>query len=111
MPELHVRASESAEKRRKPVPTLTKASPQWKWKYAPSADGSDSNLLVLLHGLGDTMKPFFDCKVLSLCQCSYQHALYSGAIPEFAWNCSISPASPLESAFTARRGISMVELV
>ncbi|KLO09755.1 hypothetical protein SCHPADRAFT_813738, partial [Schizopora paradoxa] len=28
------------------------------FEYAPSADGIDENLLILLHGLGDTHKPF-----------------------------------------------------
>ncbi|GAA5892340.1 hypothetical protein JCM6882_003642 [Rhodosporidiobolus microsporus] len=43
-----------------PPPKLASISPSLAhFKYAPSRDGTDSNLLVLFHGLGDTAQPFF----------------------------------------------------
>lgn len=46
----------------KPSPDLSKlpsTSKQLQWSYQPSPDGMDANLLIFLHGLGDTRHPFF----------------------------------------------------
>ncbi|KJA14560.1 hypothetical protein HYPSUDRAFT_72507 [Hypholoma sublateritium FD-334 SS-4] len=53
MSDLHLRAEHSASPRVKQAPKLAGA-----FFYAPSDDGTDENLLVLLHGLGDTHAPF-----------------------------------------------------
>ncbi|GAA5933984.1 alpha/beta hydrolase [Sporobolomyces koalae] len=48
----------------RPVETTSTSHPQPKLdklvvsKYTPSRDGVDSNLLILFHGLGDTLNPF-----------------------------------------------------
>ncbi|MBW0526300.1 hypothetical protein O181_066015 [Austropuccinia psidii MF-1] len=42
----------------KPNPTFTRIKPPPVFGYRPSPDGVDTNLLILLHGLGDTDKPF-----------------------------------------------------
>ncbi|KAI8368232.1 Alpha/Beta hydrolase protein [Radiomyces spectabilis] len=39
-----------------PAPVQSKCT--LRFNYAPSQDGIDLNLLILLHGLGDTMQPF-----------------------------------------------------
>lgn len=41
---------------RKPTPQSTKS--RLDFQYTPSPDGIDTNLLILLHGLGDTLRPF-----------------------------------------------------
>ncbi|GAA6038339.1 hypothetical protein JCM8097_003953 [Rhodosporidiobolus ruineniae] len=42
-----------------PRPNLSLISSFLRFDYQPSCDGTDSNLLILFHGLGDTSKPFF----------------------------------------------------
>ncbi|GAA6062228.1 hypothetical protein JCM10212_000807 [Sporobolomyces blumeae] len=41
-----------------PRPDLSQVDRRLRCSYAPSRDGVDSNLLILLHGLGDTLEPF-----------------------------------------------------
>lgn len=46
-----------------PAPAKTKTAPKRSaidvpFEYAASDDGTDANILILLHGLGDTQKPF-----------------------------------------------------
>jgi len=55
---IHVRRKpqESTYPRIKPTPQNSKISSAF--FYSPSKDGTDENLLVLLHGLGDTHGPF-----------------------------------------------------
>jgi hypothetical protein len=53
---LHVREAAQPQPRVKPRPRASAIPCQF--HYAPSADGTDENLLVLLHGLGDTHLPF-----------------------------------------------------
>jgi predicted esterase len=53
--DIHLRETQAGSK--------TKAIPKQSaigvpFEYAPSDDGTDANLLILLHGLGDTHKPF-----------------------------------------------------
>lgn len=59
--DLHLKpAAKATESTPKPEPTLSSSvSKKLVWKYAPSPDGLDSNLLIFLHGLGDTHLPFF----------------------------------------------------
>ncbi|KAK4055027.1 hypothetical protein OIO90_003368 [Microbotryomycetes sp. JL221] len=57
MAHLHVSPAPAIVTRHAP-PELNKLSGDLRWSYSPSRDGIDSNLLVLMHGLGDTMKPF-----------------------------------------------------
>ncbi|GAA5853730.1 hypothetical protein JCM8547_007426 [Rhodosporidiobolus lusitaniae] len=40
-------------------PSFAHINPSLRFGYSPSRDGVDSNLLILLHGLGDTHQPFF----------------------------------------------------
>jgi len=59
--DLHLReastlSSESASPKRKPAPKKPKIPVPF--VYTPSDDGTDENLLILLHGLGDTHDPF-----------------------------------------------------
>ena len=58
--ELHLReavtAADAARPRVKPPPQSTAISAPF--DYSPSDDGTDENLLVLLHGLGP-QRPFF----------------------------------------------------
>jgi len=58
--ELHLREAETpadaARPRVKPPPQSTAITAPF--DYSPSDDGTDENLLVLLHGLGDTHLPF-----------------------------------------------------
>ncbi|GAA5837236.1 hypothetical protein JCM11251_004942 [Rhodosporidiobolus azoricus] len=43
-----------------PPPKLATLSPSLaRFQYSPSRDGTDSNLFILFHGLGDTCQPFF----------------------------------------------------
>ncbi|KAF5376085.1 hypothetical protein D9615_007731 [Tricholomella constricta] len=57
MPEIHIQqAAPDASPRVKTAPT--KASIPTPFSYIPSDDGTDENLLILLHGLGDTHLPF-----------------------------------------------------
>ncbi|KAF9478939.1 hypothetical protein BDN70DRAFT_906467 [Pholiota conissans] len=58
MTEVHLReaSTSSSSPRVKPSPKPSKIS--GKFFYAPSDDGTDENLLILLHGLGDTHVPF-----------------------------------------------------
>ncbi|GAA6053617.1 hypothetical protein JCM3770_001557 [Rhodotorula araucariae] len=42
-----------------PQPNLARVSPVLRAHYAPASDGADCNLVILLHGLGDTAAPFF----------------------------------------------------
>lgn len=44
------------EKTHKPIPTKTQVP--FEFQYSPSPSGIESNLLILLHGLGDTLRPF-----------------------------------------------------
>lgn len=58
---IHLRAHEptpdtTPRPRKKPAPKAS-AIPV-PFAYAPSDDGTDENLLILLHGLGDTHIPF-----------------------------------------------------
>ncbi|BGP19207.1 hypothetical protein JCM10213_002097 [Rhodosporidiobolus nylandii] len=41
-----------------PKPDFRAVSPVLRHSYSPSRDGTDSNLLILFHGLGDTLAPF-----------------------------------------------------
>lgn len=41
------------------LPPLESAIKPWKFSYAESKDGKQANLLIMLHGLGDTCAPFF----------------------------------------------------
>jgi hypothetical protein len=55
--EFHLRpASDAARPRIKPPPQLAAISAPF--SYTPSDDGTDENLLILLHGLG-SRTPFF----------------------------------------------------
>ncbi|KAJ8093503.1 hypothetical protein AAF712_002282 [Marasmius tenuissimus] len=57
--EVHLReTSSSSLPRVKPVPKEGKEQIPTKFNYYPSDDGTDENLLILLHGLGDTHIPF-----------------------------------------------------
>jgi hypothetical protein len=56
--EFHLRAaSDAARPRIKPPPHLAAISAPF--SYTPSDDGTDENLLILLHGLGSRTPPFF----------------------------------------------------
>ncbi|KAI8078910.1 Alpha/Beta hydrolase protein [Halteromyces radiatus] len=55
MQHIHVKSSKS-KNYRKPIPKASKS--RLVFKYSSSPDGVDTNLLVLLHGLGDTLQPF-----------------------------------------------------
>ncbi|CAO3600998.1 unnamed protein product [Absidia cylindrospora] len=54
MQDIHVKAQQSNN--RKPLPQSKKS--RLTFKYTPSRDGVDTNVLILLHGLGDTLQPF-----------------------------------------------------
>ncbi|KAF7720867.1 hypothetical protein EC973_005888 [Apophysomyces ossiformis] len=54
MKQLNVQSASSNNKAPRPDQTKCKL----KFDYAPSSDNVDLNLLILLHGLGDTSKPF-----------------------------------------------------
>ncbi|KAF8166380.1 hypothetical protein BJ912DRAFT_863162 [Pholiota molesta] len=59
MSEVHLREASSAASsspRVKPAPQTSEIP--GKFFYSPSDDGTDENLLILLHGLGDTHLPF-----------------------------------------------------
>lgn len=56
MPPINLRPIPTSTHQQHPPPSF----PTWKFEYAPSHDGKESNLLLLLHGLGDTCKPFFE---------------------------------------------------
>ncbi|KAF8958933.1 hypothetical protein BDZ97DRAFT_1761745 [Flammula alnicola] len=59
MTEFHIRepsTSNATSPKIKPPPKVSKIPGQF--FYAPSDDGTDENLLILLHGLGDTHLPF-----------------------------------------------------
>ncbi|PPQ90309.1 hypothetical protein CVT25_007894 [Psilocybe cyanescens] len=60
MSEFHVReaptSTQDSSPRVKPTPKTSKI--QGSFSYTPSDDGTDENLLILLHGLGDTEIPF-----------------------------------------------------
>lgn len=59
--DLHVKpAAKATEPAQKPIPELNKCSSKLDWRYSASADGMDSNLLIFLHGLGDTHQPFYN---------------------------------------------------
>ncbi|WVQ95130.1 hypothetical protein IAU59_002224 [Kwoniella sp. CBS 9459] len=51
-------SSSSSKSTPKPHPTGSLLKP-WDFSYAPSNDGSDKNLLIMFHGLGDSKTPFF----------------------------------------------------
>ncbi|KAI8329145.1 Alpha/Beta hydrolase protein [Chlamydoabsidia padenii] len=53
MQNIHVKRRQN---NRKPTPQPAKC--RLKFQYTSSPDGVDTNLLVLLHGLGDTLQPF-----------------------------------------------------
>lgn len=55
-PPINLRPIRATTPKIHPPPT----SSTWKFEYAPSHDGKESNLLLMLHGLGDTCKPFFE---------------------------------------------------
>jgi hypothetical protein len=53
--DLHLReTAQTAKTKPPPQPSLIPVP----YDYAPSDDGTDANLLILLHGLGDTHQPF-----------------------------------------------------
>jgi len=54
---IHLRESESDSRPRIKVPPQSTCVPV-PFSYTPSDDGTDENLLILLHGLGDTHAPF-----------------------------------------------------
>ncbi|CAH7690581.1 hypothetical protein BY996DRAFT_6417543 [Phakopsora pachyrhizi] len=56
-PELDIKPT-STTSASKPYPQFNEIRPAPIFEYLPSLDGLDSNLLVILHGLGDTEKPF-----------------------------------------------------
>lgn len=59
MSNIHIRQHETASNalpRVKPPPNASKIPVPF--FYCPSDDGTDENILILLHGLGDTHKPF-----------------------------------------------------
>jgi len=44
---------------RRPTPSSKSFPPEFReFSYSPSPDGTDSNLLIMMHGLGDSHKPF-----------------------------------------------------
>ncbi|KAI9306528.1 Phospholipase/Carboxylesterase-domain-containing protein [Cunninghamella echinulata] len=56
--DIHVHSPSKGQSNKKPVPQSSKC--KLKFKYAASPDGVDTNILLLLHGLGDTLQPFFN---------------------------------------------------
>ncbi|KAI9474052.1 MAG: Phospholipase/Carboxylesterase-domain-containing protein [Benjaminiella poitrasii] len=58
MQSINVQKAEFAQ-RNKAIPPEQKKI-KLKFDYSPSQDGIDFNLLIFLHGLGDTKKPFFN---------------------------------------------------
>ncbi|KIJ16351.1 hypothetical protein PAXINDRAFT_132259 [Paxillus involutus ATCC 200175] len=58
MADIHLRATDSitSSPRRKPTPDSSRIP--LTFSYAPSDDGTDENILILLHGLGDSHLPF-----------------------------------------------------
>ncbi|KAG0704137.1 hypothetical protein DFH29DRAFT_393054 [Suillus ampliporus] len=54
--DIHLAAASALSSRVKPAPQTS--SIRTKFFYSPSDDGTDENLLILLHGLGDTNLPF-----------------------------------------------------
>lgn len=54
--DIHVNSPIKKQSNKKPIPQSSKC--KLKFKYTPSADGVDTNILLLLHGLGDTLQPF-----------------------------------------------------
>ncbi|WVW85426.1 hypothetical protein I302_107464 [Kwoniella bestiolae CBS 10118] len=52
-------SSSSSSSSSKPIPSPSLLKP-WDFSYHPSPDGCDKNLLIMLHGLGDSKAPFFD---------------------------------------------------
>lgn len=42
-----------------PAPTTSAAPHGWKFRYTASPDGHEENLLIMLHGMGDTCESFF----------------------------------------------------
>ncbi|GAA5995983.1 alpha/beta hydrolase [Rhodotorula paludigena] len=55
-PQLELRPVQTAATH--PRPNLAAVSPVLRGDYSPSRDGVDANLVILLHGLGDTSTPF-----------------------------------------------------
>ncbi|WVF67496.1 hypothetical protein IAT40_002252 [Kwoniella sp. CBS 6097] len=51
-------SSSGSQHKPKPHPTSSALKP-WDFSYASSIDGSDKNLLIMFHGLGDSKTPFF----------------------------------------------------
>ncbi|KAF7329778.1 Abhydrolase-2 domain-containing protein [Mycena kentingensis (nom. inval.)] len=102
MPDLHLHDVDdhaTPRPRTKPVPSKT-AIPV-PFSYAPSDDGTDENLLVLLHGLGDTHTPFFKLgKQLKLPQTAVLALRAPDKIPflyeeAYAWYPSFDPLGEL----------------
>lgn len=58
MSEIHLRESSSSDSNPKTKPRPKTSSIPVPFTYNPSDDGTDENLLILLHGLGDTQVPF-----------------------------------------------------
>ncbi|KAI0267475.1 hypothetical protein BC834DRAFT_968968 [Gloeopeniophorella convolvens] len=56
--ELHLRAAPASDARPRTMPPPQASALAAPFSYAPSDDGTDENLLVMLHGLGDTHAPF-----------------------------------------------------
>ncbi|KAH8829124.1 hypothetical protein DL96DRAFT_1463233 [Flagelloscypha sp. PMI_526] len=59
MSDIHVSESTSTSSVPKTKPPPDQAALPVPFSYAPSDDGTDENLLILLHGLGDKQIPFF----------------------------------------------------
>jgi predicted esterase len=59
MPDIHVQAGSSSEPECKRAPDLSIVDERLIGTYQPSDTRLDANLLVLLHGLGDTQEAFF----------------------------------------------------
>nr|GAT52964.1 predicted protein [Mycena chlorophos] len=56
---LHIHDAEATDAPPRIKPAPSKREIAVPFSYAPSDDGTDENLLILLHGLGDTHNPFF----------------------------------------------------
>ena len=56
MAQLNLKPSAPAPARSRPILSSSLLKP-WVFKYSPSPDGNDLNLLILLHGLGTPSSP------------------------------------------------------
>lgn len=41
------------------APSPSSAPHRWQFRYSPAPDGNEENLLIMLHGMGDTCESFF----------------------------------------------------